>query len=152
MRFIQIDRVEELSPYESIRAIKCVTLADEVFNEHFPGQPIYPGSLVFESMAQTGGMLMMASDLKTGTPLRQCAVLMANRLKFKKFVLPGDRLSITAKLQSRLDSSFIVEAKVEVDGELKATGELTFGLGEVLGDRMRLKILDLFMPCLSGVV
>lgn len=147
MRFIQIDRVEELRLGESIRAVKCITLADDVFDEHFPGLPVYPGSLVLEAMAQAGGLLILSTIKNEGGSLRKCLLVMANRLKFKVPVLPGDKLVVKASISSRLDSSILINASAEVDGEIRASGELTFGLGEPLSEPTGTRLLELFGPC-----
>ena len=59
MRFHLIDRIEEVHYNSSITAIKCVSLSDDVFDEHFPGHPVYPGSLVIESLAHTAGIVVV---------------------------------------------------------------------------------------------
>jgi len=57
MRFYLYDRVEEICYGRYMVAVKCITLADDVFDEHFPGHPIFPGSLIMEGLAQLGGAL-----------------------------------------------------------------------------------------------
>ena len=61
MRYVLLDRITALEPPESARGIKCVTLADDIFADHFPGHPVMPGALTLESLAQLGGVLCEAT-------------------------------------------------------------------------------------------
>src|SRR5262249_59979783 len=61
MRYVLLDRITALEPPERARGVKCVTLADDVFADHFPGHPVMPGALTLESLAQLGGVLCEAT-------------------------------------------------------------------------------------------
>ncbi len=131
MRFYLIDRVEEIRYGEYIKGIKCISLSDDVFNEHFPGFPVFPGSLIIESMAQLAGTLFELTMKEGEGPLLRCALSMVNRIKFKKPVLPGDRMELTARVTGMREESGMAKVRVEVDGELCAEGELTFTFHEM---------------------
>jgi len=107
-----VDRVLEVSEDE-ITAIKNVTINEPFFNGHFPQYPVMPGVLIMEALAQTAGVLYAGMD----------------KVKFKKQVVPGDQLVMTAKFVKRRGTIAVVEAKAEVDGKLAASGTLTFAIG-----------------------
>ena len=107
-----VDRVLEVSEDE-ITAIKNVTINEPFFNGHFPQYPVMPGVLIMEALAQTAGVLELSNP----------------KVKFKKQVVPGDQLVMTAKFVKRRGTIAVVEAKAEVDGKLAASGTLTFAIG-----------------------
>lgn len=131
MRFYLIDRVTELEKGVSIKAIKCWTQTDDVFNDHFPSIPIVPGVLIVESMAQTLGVLFELSyeqafpDNKIGV---WSVLSIIHKAKFKKFTLPGDRMEISAEIVS-LDSSIgLGKVVARVEGDIRAQAELSMAL------------------------
>ena len=66
MRYVLLDRISELHPPEQAVGVKCVSLADDVFVDHFPGHPVMPGALILESLAQLGGVLLEATMRSRG--------------------------------------------------------------------------------------
>ena len=92
--FLLIDRVEELSIGESIKAYKNVTYNEQIFQGHFPGHPIYPGVMIIEGMAQAGGVLAFKSMEKDGVDLSDKVVyfMSIDNAKFRSPVRPGDKL------------------------------------------------------------
>jgi len=110
VRYFQVDRVDELKPYCYAIGTKCVTLSEDCFEHHFPGQPVYPGAMLIESLAQLGGALMELSMRGTvGPPLPRCA-MSSVKAKFRDFVSPGDSLRLRADVVSHHEDSAFVKA------------------------------------------
>jgi 3-hydroxyacyl-[acyl-carrier-protein] dehydratase len=128
MRFYLIDRVEKICFGKYAAAIKCITLADEVFDYHFPGQPVFPGTLIIEGLAQLSGMLLELTVEKKEMPLKLCVPAIVNKMKFRKTAKPGDRLHMRADIVSLREDFGVVKVKAEIDGETCTEGELTFSL------------------------
>ncbi|EHI75476.1 3-hydroxyacyl-ACP dehydratase FabZ [Streptococcus tangpeifui] len=121
-----VDRVLEMSE-EEIVAIKNVTSNEPFFEGHFPEYPVMPGVLIMEALAQTAGVLELSKEGNHGKLVFYAGM---DKVKFKKQVVPGDQLVMTAKFIKRRGSIAVVEAKAEVDGKLAASGTLTFALGK----------------------
>ena len=120
-----VDRVLEVSEDE-ITAIKNVTINEPFFNGHFPQYPVMPGVLIMEALAQTAGVLELSKPENKGKLVFYAGM---DKVKFKKQVVPGDQLVMTAKFVKRRGTIAVVEAKAEVDGKLAASGTLTFAIG-----------------------
>lgn len=128
MRFYLLDRITEIELGKSIKGIKCWSMSDEIFNEHFPGFPIVPGVLAIESMAQLMGTLLEKSHQeKFGDENAAYAVLsIVHKAKFKGFLLPGDQAKMRGELIS-LDKTH-GSGKIEtfVEDNLISVCELSF--------------------------
>ena len=120
-----VDRVLEVSE-NTIVAIKNVTINEPFFNGHFPQYPIMPGVLIMEALAQTAGVLELSKPENKGKLVFYAGM---DKVKFKKQVVPGDQLVMTATFVKRRGTIAVVEAKAEVDGKLAASGTLTFAIG-----------------------
>ena len=91
--FLLVDRVIELKPNESIRAIKNVTINEPFFQGHFPDYPVMPGVLIVEALAQTGGILIVNSDFSI--PNNKIFFFSSiEKMKFRNPVFPGDQLCL----------------------------------------------------------
>jgi UDP-3-O-[3-hydroxymyristoyl] N-acetylglucosamine deacetylase/3-hydroxyacyl-[acyl-carrier-protein] dehydratase len=126
--FVMLDRVVEFVSADELVAIKNVTYNEPYFGGHYPGNPIMPGVLQVEAMAQAAGVLL----LRRGSSEGQVALLMsADKVKFRKAVRPGDQVVINAKL-TRLRGNKITTAEVtcSVDGLVVSSAELMFTLVE----------------------
>lgn len=112
--FLLIDRVTEIVPETSAVGIKNVTINEPYFQGHFPAEPIMPGVLIVEAMAQTAGVLVIAS-MEQRSEGRLVYFMTIDNARFRKPVVPGDRLKIHVdKVQSRGTVwKFKGEAKVE---------------------------------------
>jgi len=119
-----VDRVLEVSEDEIV-ALKNVTVNEPFFNGHFPQYPVMPGVLIMEALAQTAGEL--SKEENKGKLVFYAGM---DKVKFKKQVVPGDQLIMTAKFVKRRGTIAVVEAKAEVDGKLAASGTLTFAIGQ----------------------
>lgn len=123
--FVQIDRILEVEYDKSCIALKNVTLSEPCFLGHFPDEPIFPGVLIIEGMAQAGGFIFA----KPGQ--RQNGVIAAvDKVKFIKQVIPGDTLIYKGELLSKLGSIAKVGLTVSVNEETVAKGEITYHFRE----------------------
>jgi UDP-3-O-[3-hydroxymyristoyl] N-acetylglucosamine deacetylase/3-hydroxyacyl-[acyl-carrier-protein] dehydratase len=122
--FLLVDRILELDTEQGrIVGLKNVTVNEPFFNGHFPGQPIMPGVLILEAMAQTGGMLLMNHLSSDGSKI---ALFMGiNNAKFRKPVVPGDQLRFEVTLKSKRFNTFTLAGRATVNGTLVAEGELS---------------------------
>jgi beta-hydroxyacyl-ACP dehydratase FabZ len=94
--FLLIDRVLEVKEGESVTAIKNVSVNEWFFQGHFPGEPVMPGVLIVEGMAQTGGILLM--KMLKGREGKAIYFMTINNVKFRKPVVPGDQLKLVVNL------------------------------------------------------
>lgn len=123
--FLLVDRILELEPRKSVVAIKNVTMNEPFFQGHFPGEPVMPGVLQVEAMAQAAGVMMMESF----EPGKQLAFLMAlNNVKFRRPVVPGDQLVIRAETVRARTRIGVVKARMEVEGKVVSEAEITFSI------------------------
>ena len=115
MRYLLLDRIDELKKLEYAVGTKCVALSEDCFEHHFPGQPVYPGALLIESLAQLGGALLELSLRGTGDHQPRC-VLSSVKARFHEFVRPGDALKLRAEVVSRHPDSALVRHLATRDG------------------------------------
>ncbi|MEN9400894.1 MAG: hypothetical protein RL632_1997 [Bacteroidota bacterium] len=128
MRFYLIDRLESIVPNESAIGIKCWSLSDDLFAEHFPGFPIVPGVFQIESIAQLMGILIEQS-YKASFPSagRAYPILsIVQKAKFREPVIPGDQCFVSVKLLSLDTMRATGTGQIHVDGVLKAEADLSF--------------------------
>ena len=123
--FLMIDEVEDFVPGQSCVAYKNVSIEEEYFKGHFPGNPIMPGVLIIESLAQTGAVAILSEATNKGKNALFGGV---DKLRFKKIVLPGDRLKLEVKIIKRKGPIGVGEAIATVDGKIAVKGELTFAI------------------------
>ncbi len=118
--FLLVDRVVELIEGESIAAYKNITVNEEVFNGHFPQNPVFPGVMIIEAMAQASGILGFKTMGKK--PADGSIYLFAgvDKVRFKRQVVPGDRLTLKSKVISEKRGIWKFECEASVDGELAA--------------------------------
>ena len=123
--FLMIDEVEEYVPGESCTAYKFVDEEEWYFKGHFPENPIMPGVLITESLAQAGAVAILSLDENKG---RNALFGGINNMKFKRIVKPGDKLKLEVKIIKRKGPIGVGEAIATVEGQIAAKGELTFAV------------------------
>jgi len=124
--FLMIDRITEFKGEDELTAIKNVTINEPYFQGHFPGNPVMPGVLQLECMAQAAGVLMLRRGSVEG---KTSLFMSADKVKFRKPVRPGDRLVVSAKLtKTRGNKLASAEVVCTVDGVVVSSAELMFAI------------------------
>ena len=123
--FLMIDEVESFTPGESAVAYKNVNKDEWYFKGHFPEKPIMPGVLITESLAQAGAVAILSMEENKGKNALFGGI---DKMKFKKIVVPGDRLKLEVKIVKRKGPIGVGEAIATVDGKIAAKGYLTFAV------------------------
>jgi 3-hydroxyacyl-[acyl-carrier-protein] dehydratase len=117
-----VDRIVDIDGEESATGIKNVTFNEPHFQGHFPGQPVMPGVLIIEAMAQTAGAIAIHAASTDSPSL--VYFLTIDGAKFRKPVVPGDRLEMKVRKVKRRGSIFRYACEAFVDGTLVAEAEL----------------------------
>lgn len=122
--FLMVDRVADIKPGKFIKTIKNVTANEPHFNGHFPNEPVMPGVLIVEAMAQSAGILGLVSAGRSSCEGYLYFLRGVEKTRFRRMVVPGDQMIIEAKEVSgrRGVTKFHCEAKVA--GKLVASAEL----------------------------
>ena len=120
--FLLVDRVVEFTPGESLRAYKNITFNEEFFQGHFPGMPIMPGVLILEALAQAGGLLIAPTLPNLSETLFLFTGM--DKVKFRRRVMPGDRLDMECRLLRHKMRLYIMEGRALVNGELAAEAQM----------------------------
>lgn len=124
--FFLIDVLEELTPGVRAVAKKCVSYNEPYFAGHFPGEPVMPGVMIIEAMAQTGAAAILSRPENKGKTAYFAGI---NNAKFKRKVVPGDVLTLEIEIIKEKGPVGIGRGTARVDGKLAASAELTFAVG-----------------------
>jgi beta-hydroxyacyl-ACP dehydratase FabZ len=127
--FIMIDRILDLTPREKIVALKNVTINEPFFQGHFPGNPIMPGVLIIEAMAQAGAVLA-AKSLDREFHDSLIYFMGIDKVKFRKPVTPGDQVIFEMKFLKQRAKVFKMAGIAYVDKKIVAEAELMAAFGE----------------------
>lgn len=121
--FLLVDRVLECSPQESLTALKNVSVNEPFFQGHFPDQPVMPGVLIIEALAQATGLLSFCS---MGEEHKDKLYLLVgvDKARFRDRVVPGDQLILKVDLKRNVRGIAFYKAVAEVDGKTVAEAEL----------------------------
>ena len=123
--FLLIDKITEMEEGKTITGIKNVTVNEPFFQGHFPGNPIMPGVLITEALAQTGAVLLLSMPENKG---KLGVFTGINNFKFRRQVVPGDTLTLTAELLVYRHGMGKANVKATVDDEVAAMGEISFAV------------------------
>ena len=123
--FMLLDTIEELTPGVRAVAKKCVSYNEPFFQGHFPQEPVMPGVLIIEALAQTGAAAILSLEENKGKTAYFAAIGAA---KFKKKVIPGDVLILETEIIKQKGSIGIGRAVATVDGKVAVQAELTFAI------------------------
>ena len=121
--FVMVDRVTELVSGEHIRGHKCVSANEPWCQGHFPGQPVFPGTLIIESLAQLSAVLAYASE-PFDVSRSVMYFLGLDKVKFRNTVVPGDRLDLRVEVVQHRTNTWKFTGEATVDGLLAANAEL----------------------------
>lgn len=123
--FMLLDTVEELTPGVRALAKKCVSYNEPYFQGHFPGEPVMPGVLIIEALAQAGAVAILSLEENRGKKAYFAAIQSA---RFKSKVVPGDVLYLETEIIKQKGSMGVGRAIATVDGKVAVQAELTFAI------------------------
>ena len=121
--FLLIDRVVESEADKYLLALKNVTVNEPFFQGHFPGQPVMPGVLILEALAQATGLLAFSS-MDDGHESKLYMLVGIDKVRFRGQVVPGDQLMLDVRLERTMRGIGMFECKALVDGTLVAEAEM----------------------------
>lgn len=124
--FLLVDYIEDYEPGEYAIGYKCVTYREDFFAGHFPGQPVMPGVLTIEALAQVGAVAILSKEEFMGKTAFFGGI---NKCKFRGMVKPGDKLKLELHVISTKGPVGVGKAEASVDGKIVASAELTFMVG-----------------------
>ena len=124
--FLLVDYIEDYVPGEYAVGYKCVTFREDFFKGHFPQQPVMPGVLIVEALAQTGAVAILSQEENKGKIAFFGGI---DKCRFKRKVVPGDKLRLETKIIKQKGPVGIGEAIATVDGKVAVKAELTFMIG-----------------------
>lgn len=124
--FLLIDYIEDYEPGEFAVGYKCVTYREEFFRGHFPQEPIMPGVLTVEALAQVGAVAILSKEENRGKIAYFGGI---QKCKFKGKVVPGDKLKLETRIIKQKGPLGIGEAVASVDKKVVVSAELTFMIG-----------------------
>lgn len=122
--FLMVDRIIDMQGDDYCVGIKNITVNEPQFQGHFPGQPVMPGVLLIEGMAQTAGVLCIWSREEQGIP-KIVYLMLIDKVRFKRPVVPGDSVRYVMRKQKRLGTVWRFAAEARVDDRLVAEAEIT---------------------------
>lgn len=125
--FVLLDRILDVQPRKSARALKCVTYNEPFFPGHFPDRPIFPGVLILEALSQLVGVLAYASDPSEGQN-KVMYFMGVDRARFRTAVVPGDRMVLEIEVLQRKSNIWKCSGVAKVDDAVCAEAELLSAL------------------------
>ena len=126
--FLLVDRVTDYTLDQSIKAYKNITFNEPCFTGHFPGQPIFPGVLILEALAQAAGILGFKSEADTSKLYLFAGI---DNARFKRPVVPGDKLELSVELIKERRGIWKFMGSATVDGELVCSSDFMCAMREL---------------------
>ena len=130
--FLLVDKILEIEEGKTITGIKNVTVNEPFFQGHFPGNPIMPGVLICEALAQVGAVLLLGMEENKG---KLGVFTGINNFKFRRQVVPGDTLTLKAELLTYRHGMGKANVEATVDGQIAAKGEISFAVVDNAGNK-----------------
>lgn len=124
--FLLVDSIEDYEPGEFAVGYKCVTFREDFFQGHFPQEPVMPGVLIIEALAQTGAVAILSKPENRGKIVYFGGI---DKCRFKGKVVPGDKLRLETRIMKEKGPLGVGEAVASVDGKVAAKAVLTFMVG-----------------------
>ena len=124
--FLLVDYIEDFEPGEFGIGYKCVTYREDFFAGHFPQEPVMPGVLIIEALAQVGAVAILSQPEWKGKTAYFAGI---NKAKFKQKVVPGDTLVLETEIIKVKGPIGVGQATAKVNGKLACSAELTFAIG-----------------------
>ena len=124
--FLLIDRIDELEPGVRATGVKSVTYHEDFFKGHFPTEPVMPGVLILEAMAQVGAVIILSVEENKGKTAFFGGM---DKVKFRRKVVPGDTLDLACEVIKQKGPIGVAKATAKVNGELAVSAELTVIIG-----------------------
>src|SRR6516225_6435282 len=121
MRFNLVDRIVEVQPGRTLRAVKNLTLGEEYLADHFPSFPVMPGVLMLHTLVEAGSWLLRVTD-----DFRHSVVVLreAKNVKYGSFMEPGRQMTVTVELTERGDGVASIKGKGEAEGQTTVSSRL----------------------------
>ena len=124
--FLLIDRVTDLEPGKSIKGYKNISYNEPYFAGHFPNEPVMPGVLQIEALAQLGAVAVLSLEENRGKTAYFAGI---SNAKFKQKVVPGDRLDLECEIIKSKGAIGVGAVKASVNGKVACKAEITFAIG-----------------------
>ena len=121
--FLLLDKLEELEPGKRAVGVKCVTYREDFFAGHFPQEPVMPGVLIVEALAQVGAAIILSVPENKGKTAFFGGL---NQVRFRRKVVPGDTLRLECEITRVKGPVGVGQGKATVNGQVAASGEMTF--------------------------